>query len=151
MAKYILDMVILNTGINEAVFTLNEKFGFYSPSVSSYTDLFYYFRIENELNHSVIDFSKTALQDTGDGGRFNRFVVSVTHSATASAGTNETWDRLYDIHLFGQNDDLGSGWNYTVWGCQGPIPLSGTISLPSMTQSTPPVILETGRVRFTEQ
>lgn len=142
---------MLKPGINEAVFTLTEKFGFYSPSVSSYSDLFYYFRIENELNGSVIDFSKTALQDTGDNRRYNRFVVSVTHSATASTGTNQTWDREYDIHLFGQNDDLGSQWTYTVWGCQGPIPTSGTMSFPSMTQSAPPVILETGRARFTEQ
>lgn len=144
-------MIMLKPGTNQAVLTLTEKFGFYTPSVSTYTDLFYYFRIENEMNQSVIDFSKTALQDTGDARRYNQFAISVTHSATASAGTNLTWNRTWDIHLFGQNDDLGSGWNYTVWACQGPVPVSGTISLPSMTQSNPPVVLETGRVRFTDQ
>jgi hypothetical protein len=144
-------MIMLKPGTTDAVFTLNEKFGFFSPSVYTYTDLFFYFRFENELNYSVIDFSKTSLLDLGDGTRYNKFAISSTFSATASAGTNETWDRTYDIHLFGENNDLGSGWNYTIWACQGPVPLSGTISLPSMTQSTPPVIVETGRVRFTEQ
>jgi hypothetical protein len=144
-------MIILKPGTNDAVLTLNEKFGFYSPNASTYGDLFYYFRIENELNHSTIDFAISSLADTGDGTRYNKLPISVTFSATASAGTNETWGRPYTIWLYGNNNDFGAQWNYTVWACEGPIPDPGlTMSLPSLTQSNPPVIVEEGKLRFVE-
>ncbi len=43
-------MIILRGGSNEVSFTLNEKFGFYTPPVSTYQDLYYVVKIEDNMS-----------------------------------------------------------------------------------------------------
>jgi hypothetical protein len=141
-------MITLNPGINtEVVFTLKEKYDFYTPSVASYNDLFYYFRITNKLSGNNIDFALLSTVDVSPApDRYNEFVITVTASATASAGANGGWINLgYNIWLYGENNDFPSQWNYEVWGCVGPMP-SGPISFPTGTAS----LLEEGRLLFKE-
>jgi hypothetical protein len=140
-------MITLKPGINtEVVFTLNEKYDFYTPSVATYNDLYYYFRITNKLNGNKIDFALSSAVDIGNN-RANKFHITVTQSATASANANRGWvNSGYNIWLYGQNNDFPSQWDYEVWGCKGPMP-SGDIYFP-VSGSNPPRLLEIGRVQF---
>lgn len=142
-------MITLKPGINtEIVFTLKEKYDFYTPSVATYNDLFYYFRITNKLSGKEIDFALTAAVDVSPAqNRYNEFVITVTASATASTDANQNWiNPGYNIWLYGENNDFPSQWNYEVWGCEGPMPTTGAISFPTGTAS----ILENGRLLFKE-
>lgn len=145
-------MITLKPGLNtDVVFTLNEKFDFYTPSVASYNNKFYYLRITNKLNGQGIDFALPSSADVGNGTRYNKFQITVTASATASIGANGDWvNPGYNLWLYGQNNDFPSQWDYEVWGCNGPMPTSGNIYFPSLTSAQPPRLLETGRLQFSE-
>ena len=143
LAKYIFDMITIKPGINACYFTLNDRFTEYAPSPSAYPDLYFVFRIQNRLTESEILFTQDANQDLGDGTRYNKFLISVTCSATASVDPNSG-----SIALTGANEDYLSQWNYEVFACAGPMPLSGTVSIPT-NPTYPSVVVETGRMLFT--
>jgi len=132
-------MIILKPGLNSSVFTLNEKYDFYTPSVSAYPDLYFLFKIKNQLTQDEILF--TSDQDISPSPeRYNEFVISVT--------TSNVYDpHIAEVEFFGPNEDYLSQWSYEVWGCPGPMPLSGTISLPEG-GTYPPALLEEGRLLF---
>jgi len=136
-------MITMKPGINACCFTLNERFGEYSPSPSAYPDLYFLFRIENRLNGNEILFTQDSNQDLGDGARYNKFLISVTCSATASVDPNSGF-----IAIAGENEDYLAQWNYEVYACSGPMPLTGTVSIPD-NPSYPPVVVESGRMLFT--
>ena len=123
-------MIVLNVGTNSVYFTLNEKFDFYSPSVSSYTQSYYVGKLINKLTESEVYFrlnndTSTATQ------RYNRFSLAVTPNNVVSSN---------QIGLTGSNWDFDSQWNYEIWAVSG--------STSSFTFSSIPnggVILESGR------
>ncbi len=127
-------MLKLTTGTNSTVFTLTEKYDFYDPSVGTYIDLYFLFKITNDLNRNEILFISEDVSPFVD--RYNQFYISVTQS-----NTPDVWNS--QIGLFGINDDDGSQWTYEVFGCQGPKPTSGTLSIPTEARS-----LETGRMIY---
>ena len=51
------------------------------------------------------------------------------------------------IAVTGSNYDYKSQWEYEVWACAGPMPLTGTISLPTGA-SYSPAKLERGKMLF---
>ena len=134
-------MIILKPGLNSSVFTLNEKYDFYTPSVSAYPDLYFLFRIKNQLTQEELYFTKNGNQDISPSPeRYNEFIISVT--------TSNTFDpHIGEIGLTGSNEDYLSQWSYEVWGCSGPMPLSGTVSLPTGGTYSP-ALLEEGRMLF---
>ena len=142
-AKYIFGMITMKPGINACYFTLNDRFVEYTPSPSAYPDLYFVFRIQNRLTENEILFTQDTSQDLGDGTRYNKFLISVTCSAAASIDPNNG-----SIALAGQNEDYLAQWNYEVFACSGPMPLSGTVSIPD-NPTYPSVIVETGRMLFT--
>lgn len=129
-------MLKLTTGTNSSVFTLTEKFDFYTPSISTYNPLYYTFKITNELNGSEIYFISDDISNHTD--RYNKFLINVTQS-----NTPDLWNG--QIGMWGLNDDDGSQWIYEVFGCEGTKPTSGTISVPESGR-----ILETGRMIYTK-
>lgn len=136
-------MITMNPGINACYFTLNERFGEYSPAPSTYPNLYFVFRIENRLTGNEILFSQDSNQDFGNGTRYNKFLISVTCSASASIDPN-----IGSIAIAGENEDYLAQWNYEVWACAGPMPLSGTVSVPN-NPTYPSAIVEEGRMLFT--
>jgi hypothetical protein len=86
-------------------------------------------------------FTKNGNQDISlSPQRYNEFIISVT--------TSNTFDpHIGEIGLTGSNEDYLSQWSYEVWGCPGPMPLSGTVSLPIGGTYTP-ALLEEGRMLF---
>lgn len=129
-------MLKLTTGTNSSVFTLTEKFDFYNPSVTTYSNLYYTFKITNDLNGSEIYFISDDISNHPE--RMNKFMINVTQSNTPDLFNGQ-------IGLWGMNDDDGSQWTYEVFGCEGPKPTSGTISVP-----VSGVSLERGRMIYTK-
>jgi hypothetical protein len=136
-------MITMNPGINACYFTLNDRYDEYTPAPSTYPDLYFVFKIENRLNGNEILFTQDKNQDLGDGTRYNKFLISVTCSATASVDPNAGF-----IAIAGENEDYLAQWNYEVFACSGPMPLSGTVSIPD-NPTYPSVIVEAGRMLFT--
>jgi hypothetical protein len=133
-------MIIIKPGINSCVFTLNEKFDFFNPSPSLYPDLYYFFRLTNSLNGSEVVFTSNK-DDSLYPNRYNQFDITV------AIGTQSTDPHNAIIGLTGPNEDYLSQWTYEVWACSGPMPLSGTISLP-ISGSYSPVLIEGGRALY---
>lgn len=132
-------MIVLKPGTNYVSFTLVEKYDFYTPSVSSYPDLYFTFKIKNELNENEIYFTSN-FDISLLPNRLNTFNIKVETSPTASVDPYNA-----EIILSGLNEDYLSQWNYEVWGCQGPMPTSGTISITGTAS-----LLETGKMLFTK-
>lgn len=140
-------MITLQPGTNTVVTTLTEKFGFYSPSVATYTDLYYIFKLTNELNRDEILFALDGPRDISPSPqRWNEFSILATHSATASEPNSQFVNVGYDVMFAYGSDDLMSQWDYEIWGCKGPMP-SGTMSFPT-DPTYPPRLLENGRLIF---
>ena len=135
-------MIILKPGLNSCVFTLNEKFDFYTPSVGSYPDPYYYFKLTNDLTGNTIEF--TSANDNGDGVRYNDFFIDINNPFY---GTYPYIPNYGCISMTGSNDDLLSQWQYEVWGCSGPMPDTGTVSLPTGGTYSP-ALLESGRALY---
>lgn len=123
-------MIVLNVGTNSVYFTLNEKFDFYSPSVSSYTQSYYVGKLINKLTENEVYFRLNNDTSTAPQ-RYNRFQLEVTPYNVTSSN---------QIGLTGFNWDIDSQWNYEIWAVNG--------STSSFTFSSIPnggVILESGR------
>lgn len=137
-------MIILKPGLNSCVFTLTEKFDFYNPSVGSYPDLYYYFRLINSLTQYEIDFTIDSQNDFGDGIRYNAFHIDINNPLY---GTYPYTENFGCIGLTGPNEDYLSQWQYEVWACSGPMPDTGTVSLPTGGTFSP-ALLESGRALY---
>ena len=133
-------MIILKPGSNMPVFTLNEKFGFFSPSVETYPDLYYFFKLTNDLTQNEILFTTNQDQSLTPE-RYNQFMITIY------SGTQSTDPYNAVIGLTGPNEDYLSQWQYEIWACSGPMPLSGTISLPTGGTYSP-AKLESGRALY---
>lgn len=133
-------MITLETGPNMPVFTLNEKFDFFSPSVGTYPDLYYCFKITNDFTQNEIYFTSDQDQSLSPQ-RYNQFMINV------ETGTASVDPYTAVIGLTGPNNDALSQWQYEVWACSGPMPLTGTISIP-FGASYSPALVEAGRMLF---
>jgi hypothetical protein len=136
-------MITLKPGTNMPVFTLNEKFDFFSPPVGTYPDLYFCFKITNDLTQDVIYFTSDQDQSLSPQ-RYNQFMVNV------ETGTASVDPHIAVIGLTGPNNDSLSQWQYQVWACSGPMPLTGTISLPEGGTYSP-ALVESGRMLFSYQ
>lgn len=135
-------MIILTPGANDCVFTFNEMV--YSP-YDSLLNPYYLWKINNALTGQEVLFTIDSASDLSlDTERYNEFTINI---ATSSTGTYNPYLGYLAFTASGYGSygyDGLSQWSYDAFICQGPIPTSGTISLPA-TYS----LVETGRIIMT--
>lgn len=145
-------MIILRQGTNEASFTLNEKFGFYDPSPSTYTDLYYVVNIKDDMSEYEQSFILLSTSDLSvSPERYNKFRINITGSSMS-----DPWSASQSypiVGLTGPNEsNYDSQWTYEVYAMEGPAPISGTISLsPNGATALGPAFLEKGRMLYTDK
>lgn len=151
-------MIILRGGSNEISITLNEKFDFYTPSVSTYMDLYYVVRITDDMSEYTQNFILSPSNDLSmNVERNNKFRVDITGTYNAFLdNVPDPWGASHSypiVGLTGSNEtNYDSQWTYEIYGLEGPAPTSGTISIaPNGPTALGPVFLETGRMLYTNK
>ena len=127
-------MIILNQGVNYAVFTFTENIPV------PYTDQYFLWKINNALTNEEILFTNN-VDSSANPDRFNRFAIEIQ---TATASVQDLNNSVLAFTASGQGgygaDEL-SQWSYSAYACEGPMPTSGTVSFPA-TYS----LVENGRI-----
>jgi hypothetical protein len=146
-------MLILRPGTHSAVFTLNEKFNFYTPSVSTYDDgqdpvvrtgPYYVFVTSNHLNGQTFNIL-LGPDNSGHTERYNEFDINVIQGTESNPINAE-------MNLYGLTDDDGSQWRYEVWACDGPSPIgTQSVVIDFGTTYSLPRLLEVGKMIYTTQ
>lgn len=151
-------MIILRGGSNEVSLTLNEKYDFYTPSVSTYQDLYYVVKIEDNMSEYTQNFILLSTSELSlNPERSNKFKIEVTGTYNSFLGnTPDPWSASQSypiIGLTGSNEfDFDSQWDYKIYALEGPAPTSGTISIaPNGPTALGPVLLEQGRMIYTNK
>ena len=151
-------MIILRGGSNEVVFTLNEKYDFYTPSVYAYSDLYYVVKIDDNMSDYTQNFILLSTNELSmHPERNNKFRIDVTGTYNAFLGnTPDPWSASQPypiIGLTGSNEfDFDSQWDYEIYAIEGPAPTSGTISIAANGPTAlGPVLLEQGRLLYTNK
>jgi hypothetical protein len=150
-------MIILRGGTNSVSFTLNEKFDFYTPSVSTYTDLYYVVRITDNMSGYSQNFILHSLNDLSlNKDRSNKFLIGLVEYQPSWTGPNviDPWGASQSYPIIGMTGsnygNFDSQWDYDVFGMEGPAPTSGPINLyPSGATALGPAFLEGGRMLYT--
>jgi hypothetical protein len=135
-------MIILTPGANDCVFTFDEMI------VSPYDSLlnpYYLWKINNALTGEEVLFTIPGAGDySPNPERYNQFTINI---ATSSAGTYDPYLGYLAFTASGYGGygyDGLSQWSYDAFICEGPIPMSGTISLPATYSH-----VESGRIIMT--
>jgi len=144
-------MIILRGGTNEVSFTLNEKFDFYTPSVSTYHELYYVVKIDDNMSDYTQNFILLSANDLSlNKDRSNKFRIDVTGTYNDFLqNTTDPYSALQSypiIGMTGSNEfNFDSQWNYSIYAMDGPAPV---INQGDPVDTWPPILIETGPPRF---
>lgn len=126
-------MIILKQGCNMPVFTFNERIS------TPYSNQYFLWKIKNALTEEEILFTNN-FDFSPDTERYNRFQICV-FTGTEQEDLNNSILCFTASGLGGYGYDALSQWSYEAYVCEGPMPATGSISLPA-THS----FVESGRI-----
>lgn len=149
-------MIILRGGTNKVSLTLNEKFGFHTPSVSTYHDLYFVVKITDRMDEYTQNFILKPQDDLSlNQSRYNQFTIGITGTYNPFLeNVPDPWGASQSYPIVGltgsQETNFDSQYEYEIWAMEGPAPISGTISLyPSGATALGPAFIEKGRMLYT--